>query len=89
MYLSQKKLEQIRNSNLYVQIDYETSFSIGYIEFKGLFFLEKYSKILKLLKGVKIKSICVRNVEKGISITYTKDLFNTWLYLLGRKENER
>ena len=88
MYLSQKKLNQIRLSNLYVRIEYQTKHSKGYIEFKGLFFMEKYSKILKLLKDTKIVSILITNDVNGLAITYTKDLFNTWLYLLGRKENE-
>ncbi len=86
--MTRKQLNKIKDSNLYVVIEYRTSYSSGHIEFKGLFFIEKYKKIYRLLKGVQIKYIVIKNEKTGISINYTEDLFNTWLWLIGRKENE-
>lgn len=86
--MTRKQLLKIKDSNLYVSISYQTKFSSGYIEFKAIFFIEKYKKIYRLLKDVNIHYIKIRNDKTGYIITYLYDLFNTWLWLIGRKESE-
>lgn len=85
MKLTNKKLDEIKRGKYYVYINYKSKYSTGQMIVKGLFLIEKYKKIYKLFKDCKIISILIKDETRGIAITYTKDLFNTWLWLLGNE----
>lgn len=87
MKLTNKQYAKIVNAKLYVTIVYQTKVSSGMVEMKGAFLVEKYNKFFKLFKGVKIKDIFISD-GMGIVYIHTEDLFNTWLYLIGRKDDE-
>ena len=84
MKLTNKTLNEIKRGKYYVYISYTSRYSIGTLIIKGLFLIEKYKKITKLFKDCEIKTILIKDEMTGIAITY-KDLFNTWLWLLGRE----
>lgn len=74
MNKKQYYLIKYNQSPLYVYITYKTDYSSGKMEFKGLFFIEMYKRITKLLKRVQIGVIIIKNEELGITLHYCGSL---------------
>lgn len=81
------KMDIIRNTNTYyVYITYQSKYSKGQLIINSKFFIEKYKKLYRLLKDCKIIDILIKDRERAIAITYIKDMFNTWLWLMGHEK---
>ena len=87
MKLTNKQYAKIVNAKLYVTIVFHTRFTSGKMDVKGAFLVEKYKHFVKLFKGCDITDIFISD-GMGIVYVHTMDLFNTWLYLIGRKADE-
>ena len=68
-----------------IHIDYNTEHSSGMMEMSCEFLIEKYKQIYKAFKGVNIHDIYIINKETGVVYIHLQDLFNAWLYALGRR----
>lgn len=79
-----QRLNQIRNSKIYVEINYKTRFTIGKLECKGLFFIEKYRSIKRLFKGVEILFANIRSEEHGMVLGYYETLEEIYDVLMGK-----
>ena len=87
MKITNKKYKEIIskwNPEMVVHIKYTTEYSTGEIICSLAFYMETSSKWNKLLKGVTINDIYISNDETGVVLIHLNDLFNLWLYGLGR-----
>ena len=85
--MTNKRYREIINKWNYeevIHIEYRTEHSRGYMEMSGAFLIEKYKKLLKAFKGVKILDVSVVNERTGVVYIHLQDLFNAWLYAIGR-----
>ena len=86
--MTNKRYKEIINSWNYeeiIHIEYKTEHARGYMEMSCEFLIEKYKKLLKVFKDVYISDICIVNERTGVTYIHLKDLFNTWLYAIGRR----
>ena len=86
--MTQKKYREIianYNPQEVIHIDYNTAHSTGYMEMSCAFLLEKIKVLNKVFKGVNIHDIYIINKETNVVYMHLEDLFNAWLYALGRK----
>jgi len=67
-----------------IHIDYNTKHSFGMMEMSCEFFIEKYKKLNKVFKDVDV-GICIINKKTGVVYIHLQDLFNAWLYAIGRR----
>ena len=68
-----------------IHIDYNTEHATGYMEMSCEFLIEKINKLNKVFKGVTIHDIYIVNKETNVVYIHLQDLFNAWLYALGRR----
>ena len=90
--MTNKRYKEIIKSWNYeevIHIEYRTEHARGYMEMSCAFLIEKYKKLLKVFKGVHISDICIVNERTGITYIHLSDLFNAWLYAIGRRRYER
>ena len=73
------------NPSEIIHIDYNTEHASGYMEMSCEFLIEKYNKLLKVFKGVNIHDIYIINKETNVVYIHLQDLFNAWLYAIGRR----
>lgn len=67
-YKSYIKLIESYKSDILVEIQYETKHSCGVIKLTAPFFLEKYKKIVRLLKNVKINDTSVYKCNHSTNV---------------------
>ena len=72
-----------------IHIEYKTEHARGYMEMSCEFLIEKYKKLLKVFKDVELLDISIVNLSTGITYIHLQDLFNAWLFAIGRRTYER
>lgn len=90
--MTNKRYQEIIRSWNYeevIHIEYKTEHARGYMEMSAEFLIEKYKKLLKVFKGVDILDISVVNESTGVVYIHLGDLFNAWLFAIGRRTYER
>ena len=68
-----------------IHIAYNTSYSVGMMEISCEFLIEKYKQLNKCFKDVEIRDIYIINKRTNVVYIHLNDLFNAWLYAIGRR----
>lgn len=72
------------NPHEMVVIQYRTNYSRGIIKISCAFLIEKYKKLYRLLKDVDVIKVMIYNSITNVELFNCGDLFNAWLYAIGR-----